>query len=44
MQVSDKEISVFPELCTLEECAANCANLVCTQTKNLVARKVKSKQ
>ena len=32
MQVSDKEISVFPELCTLEECAANCGNMVCSST------------
>ena len=28
MQVSDRDISVFPELCTLEECATNCDSMV----------------
>ena len=27
--MSDKEIAVFPEFCTLEECDANCGNQVC---------------
>ena len=30
MQASDKEISVFPEFCTLDECEASCSNMVGT--------------